>query len=337
LPFQMWRLHLSQFAVKILYSTSYLQRFLDSQKFFMQNIFSLFCLLLFTGTAAVAQNSGKVSGQVKDEQGKGISAATVTLLKTTDSSLAKTAVSDKEGVYELISIKDGTYFISITSVGFEKKTTDSFAVRAGESVTVPAITLAANATAMAGVTVQAKRPFIETKLDRTVVNVDASPSNAGTTALDVLEKSPGVMVNADGAISLRGKQGVIVMIDGKPTFLSATDLANMLKNMPSTALDQIEIMTNPSSKYDASGNSGIINIKTKKGKNDGFNGSITLGRKSTSLYKPENTWYFYPKSQNSLNFNYKKGKWNFFGNYNPNYYRGRQPAGAAPQQFRPGY
>jgi outer membrane receptor protein involved in Fe transport len=91
--------------------------------------------------------------------------------------------------------------------------------------------------------------------------------------------------------------------------------------MPSTALDQIEIMTNPSSKYDASGNSGIINIKTKKGKNDGFNGSVTLGA-STSLYRPENTWYFYPKSQNSLNFNYKKGKWNFFGNYNPNYFRG---------------
>jgi hypothetical protein len=74
----MWRLHLSQFAVKILYCTSYLQRFLDSQNHFMQNIFSLLSILLFTGTAAVAQNSGKVSGQVKDEQGKGISAATVT-------------------------------------------------------------------------------------------------------------------------------------------------------------------------------------------------------------------------------------------------------------------
>ena len=96
--------------------------------------------------------------------------------------------------------------------------------------------------------------------------------------MEVLEKSPGVMVNSDGVISLRGKQGVIVMVDGKPTYLSPTDLANLLKNMPASALDQIEIMTNPSSKYDASGNSGIINIKTKKGKNAGFNGSLMVGQ-----------------------------------------------------------
>lgn len=85
------------------------------------------------------------------------------------------------------------------------------------------------------------------------------------------------MVSNDGIISLRGKSGVIVMMDGKPTFLSPTDLANLLKNMPASAIDQIEIMTNPSAKYDASGNSGVINIKTKKGRAAGFNGSIMIG------------------------------------------------------------
>ena len=112
------------------------------------------------------------------------------------------------------------------------------------------------------------------------------------------------------------------MIDGKPTYLSSTDLANLLKNMPASQLDQIEIMTNPSAKYDASGNSGIINIKTKKGRAAGFNGSIMAGI-TTSLFRPADALYVIPKSQNSINFNYRKNKWNFFGNYNPNIYNGR--------------
>jgi len=175
---------------------------------------------------------------------------------------------------------------------------------------------------LAGVTVTAKKPFIETKIDKTIVNVDASPTSAGSTALEILEKSPGVAVDQDGNISLRGKQGVIIMMDGKLTYLSAADLANLLRNMPASALDQIEIMTNPSAKYDASGNSGVINIKTKKGKNDGFNGSVMVGI-TTSIYKPRDAVYLIPKSQNSINFNWRKKKFNFFGNYNPNYFKGR--------------
>ena len=112
------------------------------------------------------------------------------------------------------------------------------------------------------------------------------------------------------------------MMDGKPTYLSATDLANMLKNMPASALDQIEIMTNPSSKYDASGNAGIINIKTKKGKAAGFNGNIMVGA-TASVFTMQGKTYIIPKSQNSFNFNYRKNKINIFGNYNPNYFRGR--------------
>src|SRR5688572_9437330 len=174
---------------------------------------------------------------------------------------------------------------------------------------------------MQEVTVMAKRPFIETKIDKTVVNVEASPTSAGSTALDILEKSPGITVDNDGNINLRGKQGVIVLMDGKQTFLSSVDLATLLRNTPASALDQIEIMTNPSSKYDASGNSGIINIKTKKGKNNGFNGSIMIGA-TTSIFHPDEAWYFRPKTQNSFNFNWRKNKFNFFGNYNPNAFRG---------------
>src|SRR5205814_3179282 len=122
---------------------------------------------------------------------------------------------------------------------------------------------------LAGVTVAAKKPLIEQKIDRTIVNVEASITNVGTSALEVLEKSPGITIDKDGNISLKGKQGVQVYVDGRPTYLSGQDLVNLLRNMTANQLDQIEIMTNPPAKYDAAGNSGIINIKTKKNKQVG--------------------------------------------------------------------
>jgi outer membrane receptor protein involved in Fe transport len=112
------------------------------------------------------------------------------------------------------------------------------------------------------------------------------------------------------------------MIDGKPTYLSPADLANVLKNLPASALDQIEIMTNPPARYEASGNSGIINIKTKKSLTDGFNGSITLGG-TVGIFKRRDTWYSPLRSTTSINLNYRKGKWNLFANYNYNYREGK--------------
>lgn len=287
----------------------------------MRKVINLAILITLVSFTSSAQNTGNITGTVKDDEGKALQSATVSLLKAQDSSLVKVAVSDKVGKYEFVSIKEGKYLLSYTSVGFEKKFSNHFDL-SGATIEMPATALVAAAKGLSGVTVQSKKPFIETKLDKTIVNVEASPTNAGSTALDVLEKSPGISVNSDGAISLRGKSGVIVMMDGKPTYLSATDLANMLKNMPASALDQIEIMTNPSAKYDASGNSGVINIKTKKGRAPGFNGSIMAGI-TTGIYNIEGNTYIIPKSQNSFQFNYKTGKLNFFGNYNPNYMEGR--------------
>ena len=155
-----------------------------------------------------------------------------------------------------------------------------------------------------------------------VVNVEAAPTNAGASALEVLEKSPGVTVSNEGEISLKGKQGVRIMIDGKPTYLSPADLANVLKNLPASALDQIEIMTNPPARYEASGNSGIINIKTKKSLTEGFNGNITIGG-AVSIFKRNDTWYGPLRTNSSINLNYRQGKWNLFGNYNYNYREGK--------------
>ena len=158
------------------------------------------------------------------------------------------------------------------------------------------------AKSLGGVTVTARKPLIEQKVDRTVLNVDASATNVGTSAMEVLEKSPGVSVDKDGNISLKGKQGVQVYIDGRPSYLSGTDLANYLRSLSSSQLDQIEIMTNPPAKYDAAGNSGIINIKTKKTKQFGYSGSIS------STYSQGK----YAKFNESFNFNYRKNKINFF-------------------------
>ena len=276
----------------------------------VRSTFFLF-LILFT-SAAYAQTSANITGQVQESGNKGINGVSVSLIKVQDSALAKVAVSDKSGRYEFENIKDGQYFITFTSVGFEKKSTAAFTVAPNGTVQVPTVTLQEAAKGLGGVTVQSRRPMVENKIDKMVVNVDASPTNAGSNALEVLEKSPGISVDRDGNISIKGKQGIIVLIDGKQTYLSGQDLANLLRNMPANQLDQIEIMTQPSAKYDASGNSGILNLRTKKSLTKGFNGTINLSYVQGR----------YPKSPNSFSFNYRSGKINLFSNLSYSYWSG---------------
>ena len=272
--------------------------------------FFLLCMLI-TATA-FAQSPGRITGKVQEGGDKGLNGVTVTLLRAKDSSLAKVALSDNNGKYEFEQIKEGTYLITFTHTGFEKKSTAAFELAPGATVQQPAVVLAPATQGLSGVTVQARRPLVENKIDKMVVNVDASPTNAGANALEVLEKSPGISVDRDGNISIKGKQGVIVLMDGKPTHLSGQDLANLLRNMPASQLDQVEIMTQPSAKYDASGNSGILNLKTKKSLAKGFNGSVNLSYVQGRL----------PKSPNSFSFNYRNAKINLFTNLSYSYWSG---------------
>jgi iron complex outermembrane receptor protein len=158
------------------------------------------------------------------------------------------------------------------------------------------------------VTVTAHKLPVERKRGKTVVNVDASVTNTGSTVLEVLERSPGVTVDRNGGITLNGKAGVLVMIDDRPTYLSGDDLNNMLSSMSASQVAQIELIPNPTAQYDAAGGAGVINIKTKKNRNDGFNGSIT-----TSYGQG-----VYPKNNNSVVLNYRKGRVNAFLNYSYN-------------------
>lgn len=270
---------------------------------------------LFSGILvgqAQTTTTGKITGQVQAGQ-KTIESASIGLLKAKDSSVVKLAVSDKSGQFELEKIGAGRYLVVVQSVGFAKYYSETFELTAtSSSYTLKSISLQNATKNLQAVTVSTKRPFIEQKLDRTIINVDATPSNTGATVLEVLEKSPGISVDKDGNISLKGKQGVLILMDGKPTYLSAQDLSNMLRSMSSANLDQIEIMTNPPARFDASGNSGVINIKTKKTKVMGYNGSVTLGYGQG----------VYPKANNSVNLNYREGKFNFFGNASQNYNKG---------------
>ena len=150
---------------------------------------------------------------------------------------------------------------------------------------MPLLALSNGAIALKEVVVAAKRPIIEMQADKLVLNVESSPVAAGSNGLELLAKAPGVNVDQDNRISLKGKQGIQVMIDGKNTYMSMDDVVNMLQSTPANAIDKIEIMLNPSAKYDAAGNAGIINIKMKRDKNLGFNGSATIGGGYGRYYK----------------------------------------------------
>jgi outer membrane receptor protein involved in Fe transport len=282
---------------------------------FMKKIYNLItaCTALFFSVNVHAQQSGKITGFIKSPDNKAIDAATVTLMKAKDTSIVKISVTGKTGLFEFENIKNDNYLLLVDAIGYNKLTGKPFAVTTDkQTINAGDIQLTAATQSLNDVSVSAQRPLVETKIDKTIVNVDASPTNAGLSALEVLEKSPGVTVDNDGNISLKGKQGVKIFIDGKPAYLSGQDLTNYLKNLPSNQLDQIEIMTQPSAKYDASGNSGIINLKTKKSVNNGFNGSVSL---SGIVAK-----YF--KSPNSINFNWHKGKTNYYGNFGYAYWEG---------------
>src|SRR6266487_145898 len=265
-------------------------------------------------TKAQTVEIGNISGYVWASQ-KPIEAATVFLLQTADSAVIKKTTTDNNGQFSFRETKDGKYLVAVQFVGFKSYYSEVFELNELAPIyKIKPIVLSPLSQQLNNVTVTSKKPFIEQKIDRTVVNVEASPANVGLSALEVLEKSPGVTVDKDGNVSLKGKQGVLILVDGRSTYLNEQDLANFLKNTPSANLDQIEIMTNPPAKYDASGNSGVINIKTKKSKIKGFNGSITVGGGMGNN----------PKANESVNLNYRVGKVNIFGNYGYDYNKGFQ-------------
>jgi len=275
----------------------------------MRKFYVLLFLLFLSVLSLIAQaqsNSGKIRGTVIDGNSKTIESSTITLLSSKDSSVIKISAADKGGHFEFENIPEGKYMVAVSAVGHQKGYSEVFEVTSEKnSIELKTIELIPQTKSLSEVTVISKKPLIEQKIDRTIVNVDAAASNVGATVLEVLEKSPGITIDKDGNISLKGKQGVQIYVDGRPTYLSGQDLVNLLRNMTANQLDQIEIMTNPPAKYDAAGNSGVINIKTKKNKQVGFNGSANAG------YSQGKYW----RTNEGVNMNYRNGKFNAFMNY----------------------
>ena len=222
-----------------------------------------FGFFLFSGS--VFSQTVTLSGRVTDSKDQPLEAATVSLLRSADSVLVKAELSDAAGRFAFSQIKPGAYRVAVTLLGFEKTVgAEVQTPEADRTYELPPLRLSESAAALQEVTVAAKKPFVEKRPDRLIVNVESSVTAAGSSTLEVLERSPGIVVDQNDNISLCGKSGVIVMLDGKPSVLSGADLANFLRGLPANSIERIEIITNPSAKYDAAGNAGIIDIRTKK-------------------------------------------------------------------------
>lgn len=269
-------------------------------------------LLFFITISAFsfAQNKeAGITGKITENNDRPLSQATVVLLRAKDSGLVKTAVTNNNGVFNMMSIKPGSYFISATSVGHKKNSGKAFNITDGQDFNAPSISLSQSSTSLAEVAVQAKKPMIEVRADKTVFNVESSINAIGSNAFELLQKSPGVSVDKDDNISMQGKNGVKIYVDGKPTQMGGADLAAYLRSINSADIESIEMITNPSAKYEASGNAGIINIKLKKNKNYGANGNFSTGIAIGHT----------PKYNNSLSLNYRNKKVNLFSNYSNNF------------------
>ena len=182
-----------------------------------------------------------------------------------------------------------------------------------QEVKVPDLIMEDDVRLLDEIKVESTKPLISQEIDKMVINVENSIVSSGNNALEVLEKAPGITIDRQNdEIKLRGKSGVIVYIDGKQTYLSGQEVANLLKNTPSESIEKIEIITNPSSKYDAAGNTGIINIKMKKNQNFGTNGTVSMGA----------GYGRFEKANGSLMLNNRMEKLNVFGNYSFNHSRG---------------
>ncbi len=274
--------------------------------------FYLLLLVVCSQCAIYAQEtSTTLAGKVASET-LPMEFVNIVILDWETKKIVNGTVTDADGAFSF-TIAPGTYSVKASFLGYENYESPAIKVESGNNQIIPLINLKQDGKLLNEVVVEAttKKPLIQLQSDKIVMNVENSVLSEGNTALELLEKAPGDMVDNDGNISLRGKQGVTIMINDKKTYLSQQQLTNLLKGTSSSSISAIEVITNPSAKYDAAGNAGVINIKLKKNARNGFNGSVNAnygrGRKN--------------RFGSGLNLNYKTGKYNLYGSYDQ-YYRG---------------
>lgn len=265
-------------------------------------------IMLFSLSAVAQTRINSISGQIRDIQNEPVGGAIIKLQRTDDSIVLKTVTSKENGKFIITTVDKGTFFLSITSVGSKRYTSNILEIDSTHaSVALPIFILTPEKQAkLKEVAVIIKKPLLEQDIDRTIVNVEAMISSATGNALEVLERTPGITIQ-DGDINLNGRSGVVVLIEGRPTYMSSGDLLAYLRSIPGSTLDKIELMENPPARYDAAGNA-VINIRFKKNRIQGYTANIS----SAFLQGITHSNY------NSLHLNYLNKKVNLFGNLSIN-------------------
>jgi len=227
------------------------------------------------GSVFFAQaQTASVRGQLQSAGGESAAYANVALFNAADSSLYKAGTSDDAGVFEMKNLGAGTYFLKAAGIGFEDMQKNDIRLENNQRLDLGVLTFSAKPINLAEATVSAARVLVETRPDRMIFNVDGTINSAGSDAISLLRKAPNVTVDNNDNISVLGRAGVLLYVDGKRLPLTGEDLTNYLQNLPAEQIDRIEIITNPGSKYEAEGNAGIIDIRLKRDKNLGANGSL---------------------------------------------------------------
>lgn len=263
----------------------------------------VFCLTFLAFTLSAAAQF-TISGTVLDENKKPISAATVTAFSQPENVFTKAAITNEKGEFTLKNLRPGTVILEIASLGYQNYKTETITIT-NENIALGTLVLKAKTEKLEGVTVTAEKPLVEVKADRTVFNVQSSISASGVSGFELLRKAPGIIIDNSDNLIVEGKNGVQIFIDGRQSPLSGTDLINYLKTIQSSDIESIEIITQPSSKYDAAGNAGIVNIVFKRDKSLGVNGSVSSGF----------TIGDFARYNNAVSFNNRNKKTNLFGSY----------------------
>jgi iron complex outermembrane receptor protein len=264
-------------------------------------------LIIFLSANFAFGQSGVIKGTVSGPDAP-LAFANVILKNATDSSMTKVELTTETGEFSFKSIPFAKYFIEISYLGIAPFGSDVFTLEQA-LLTLDEFRTETVSSDLATVEVVASRPLIEVQADKTVFNVENTLNSTGTDGFQLLRKAPGVIIDNNDNIILEGKTGVQIYINGKPSPLSGEDLTNFLRSLQSSDIAAIEIITQPSSKYDAAGNAGIINIRLKKDKRLGTNGTVAAG-----YSRGKNNRY-----NGSISFNNRTKKTNVFGTYSNNF------------------
>lgn len=271
----------------------------------MKKVLLILSVLLFA-IHSNGQNFIDIKGEIVNDRNEKLFGVTVFLVAADNEQTIKAAFTDNEGKFEFNQVKVTSFRISIQGMGYMKKISQIFTAGTSTEVILPTILIEEQVEALNEVVVTSQKSFVAQKADRIIVDPNALITNAGLSAFEVLEKAPSVTIGFNNSIAIRGKNGVMVLINNKPTNLTVDDLVSYLKAIPASEIERIEIMNNPPAMYDAAGNAGIINIILKKNSVKGTNGSVNVSY-GQGKYERKNT---------SFNLNYRIEKWNFFTSLN---------------------